>query len=140
MKPFDPTLYAANDDAKYLAIDLLERNGWDATVNPDQYGIDIVAWKEKETLSLEVEVKHNWTGEVFPYDTVQIPVRKRKFAQLPDSWFILINSDRTHGLMTSGHAVMLSNVITVSNKYVKEGEEFFSIPLSAFTLVKMKGN
>jgi len=129
MKPFDPTLYQANDSAKYAAIELLEAKGWTAEVNPDQYGIDILARKGEETLSLEVEVKHNWTGDRFPFSTLQIPERKTKFAGIANAWFMVINSDRTKALLTSGQSVLSSPLVEVSNRLVQSGEKFYQIPM-----------
>jgi hypothetical protein len=137
MKAFDQTLYADNDDAKNLIIELLDRNGWSARVNPDPYGIDLLAANGTKNISVEVEVKHRWSGPEFPYSTVQIPARKKKFAELADSQFVVINAERTHCLITSGKAVINSKLLVVPNKYVAEGEQFFSVPLSDFTLVKL---
>lgn len=137
MKPFDSTLYADNDGAKHLIIDLLNSNGWNAQVNPDQYGIDLLATKGPKTIALEVEVKHHWKGQQFPFATVQIPARKQKFAQLAESWFVVVNADRTFALMASGQSLLTSKLVIVPNKYVAEGEHFFQVPLSDFTLVKL---
>jgi hypothetical protein len=137
MKPFDSKLYADNDNAKLHVISLLESNGWQAEVNPDQYGIDLLATRGSDSIALEVEVKHHWKGQEFPFATVQIPARKQKFAQLASSWFVVVNADRTFALMASGESVLNSKLVIVPNKYVAEGEQFFQVPLSDFTLVKL---
>jgi hypothetical protein len=65
IKPFDQTLYQENDDAKHQVIEWLSAEGFEAMVNPDQYGIDILAEKNGQQYEIEVEVKHNWVGENF---------------------------------------------------------------------------
>lgn len=137
MKDFSPELYADNDDAKHLVIELLNRNSWQARVNPDPYGIDLIAVNGTEEIVVEVEVKHRWSGSEFPYSTVQIPARKKKFAELANSWFVVINAERTHCLVASGQALLNSKLVIVPNKYVAEGEQFFSVPLSDFRLIAL---
>ena len=80
IKPFDQTLYQENDDAKHQVIEWLSAEGFEAMVNPDQYGIDILAEKNGQQYEIEVEVKHNWVGERFPFGEVHFPARKKKFA------------------------------------------------------------
>jgi Holliday junction resolvase-like predicted endonuclease len=137
MKEFDPKLYQDNDDAKYLVIQLLESEGWYARVNPDPYGIDILASKRNKDIAVEVEVKHSWKAKDFPFDTVQIPCRKQKFAELAGSWFAIISSDRTQVLITDGQSVAKSNQVIIKNKYVSDNEKFYQVPLLDFTLHKL---
>jgi hypothetical protein len=135
MKPFSPELYATNDNAKFLIVDWLEGKGYAAEINPDQYGIDILARGKGRTLRVEVEVKHNWMTGSFKYDTLQIPQRKAKFAKDPDTWFVVMNHDRTHALLCSGESVLSSDLVEVPNKLVSEGERFFQIPVSQCFLI-----
>jgi hypothetical protein len=130
MKPFSPELYATNDDAKYLILAWLESKGYAAEINPDQYGIDILARNEERSLRVEVEVKHNWGDDPFKYDTLQIPERKAKFAKDPDTWFIVLNSTRTQALICSGQSLLTSPLVEVSNRLVNKGERFFQVPLT----------
>ena len=53
-----------------------------AIVNPDTYGIDLIV---DNTFYCEVEVKHNWKGKDFPFSTLQLSDRKRKFAILDNN-------------------------------------------------------
>lgn len=137
MKPFDPQLYAENDDAKLIAVAWLIGRGWAADINPDQYGIDIVARKGLKNLKLEVEVKHNWAEGEFKFPTVHIPKRKLKFAEQPDSWFMVMRADRKVALVCSGESILKSPLAEVSNKLVAEGEQFFQVPLANFTKVEL---
>ena len=76
--------------------------GYEAHINPDEYGIDIIYQDESDELKyFEVEVKHNWKGSRFPFPTVHFPKRKLKFANAQSS-FAMLNSDRTHVLIITG--------------------------------------
>jgi hypothetical protein len=61
-KPFDPVLYEADDNAKFIVIRWLEQNGFAAWVNPDQYGIDVLGERDGDQYCFAVQVKHNWQG------------------------------------------------------------------------------
>jgi hypothetical protein len=129
-KPFSKTLYKDNDGAKLLIIKWLEGEGYNAKVNPDDYGIDLLAEhkKSKKKIEVEVEVKHNWVGERFPFFNVHIPYRKAKFAK-KNSFFTMLNSDRTAILVVRGSVVSSSPIVSKKTKYT-ETEKFFEIDLS----------
>lgn len=134
-KRFDSNLYNTNDPAKRKAIDYFKNQGADAIVNPDDYGVDLIV---NDTFYCEVEVKHNWRGDNFPFSTLQIPERKIKFAKLDKPVvFMVMNSEQTHALMTTGEDVLDSPLREVSNKFVKSGELFFQIPTSKLLKVKI---
>ena len=66
MKPFSKELHAKDDLAKFIVIDWLESFGIRANVNPDDYGIDLIGYRDGERFEIEVEVKHLWSGASFP--------------------------------------------------------------------------
>ena len=128
IKPFSIDLYEKNDDAKELVVKMLEDKGYMAWVNDDPYGIDIVCQDEQgECTYHEVEVKHNWKGDVFPFKTVHIPARKLKFANAR-SYFVLLNHERSHLLVIPGIQLLNSPVITKSTIYT-EDEQFVEVTL-----------
>lgn len=127
-KPFSPDLYRRNDDAKHAVIDWLDGQGYTAYVNPDQYGIDLLA-NHKTTgnpIQVEVEVKHNWSGAVFPFGSVHFPARKLKFAN-PQSFFIMLNAERSHLLVVSGTQMLASPTVEKATVYTRT-ETFVEIP------------
>lgn len=132
-KPFDKDLYDENDDAKELVIKWLAANGIEARVNPDQYGIDLLS----KTKKYEVEVKHNWTGAVFPYDEVHFPMRKLKFAT-EDAVFVMLNHERTHALLVPGNVIKFSPRVTKSTKYT-QNEKFIEVLVSKCEFVQLLG-
>jgi hypothetical protein len=130
-KPFSPELYDTNDDAKELVIAWLGLNGIEAWVNPDQYGIDLLS----KDVQYEVEVKHNWNGDTFPFDTVHLPNRKMKFAN-DLSLFVMLNHERTHAMLISGAKVKQSEVLTKDTIYTKD-EQFIVVDVSDCKVVQI---
>ena len=126
-KKFDKKLYSNNDPAKLMAISYFERRNRTAIVNPDDYGIDLIV---DGKFYCEVEVKHNWKGSKFPFNTVQIPERKSKFTVLDKPvMFMIINSEHTHALLMKGTDVSESPLKEVKNKFVSDGEMFYQVPI-----------
>lgn len=130
-KPFDTALYESDDDAKFLVIRWLESRGHQVCVNPDEYGIDLLGSWNGRRYVWEVEVKHNWQGFEFPFDSVHYSVRKRKFVD-PDSdvrtYFVTLNHERTRLLAVSGKDVMEARIIQKSTIYTQD-EWFMEIPI-----------
>ena len=128
-KPFSKELYDEDDNAKHDLITYLTTLGYDnPRVNPDQYGIDVLAELSGETHGFEVEVKHNWKGRKFPFSNVHFANRKRKFAT-PNSHFVMFNHERTRGLTVSGETFQNSPVVTKKTVYTDE-EEFAEINIT----------
>lgn len=129
-KPFDQNLYDADDSAKNDLIEWLKVRGFDAWVNPDQYGIDVLGIYDDRYYAFEVEVKHNWKDEIFPFDSVHYSARKRKFV-LPDcaTFFVTMNDQRTHMLMVNGKDFMAGKVIQKNTIYTT-AEWFVEVPTS----------
>ena len=129
-KAFDAVQYAADDSAKHPVIAWLRSNGIDACVNPDDFGIDIFASRNGNKFNIEVEVKHNWKGKDYPFDTVHISsTRKEKFAQQNAGvavWFCVVNHERTHAVFVPG-VEFLAAPIVVKNTTCTTGESFREI-------------
>ncbi len=137
-KVFDQKHYDDDDNAKHQVISWLESKGFMAWVNPDQFGIDVQGVRKGISYEFEVEVKHNWRGREFPFDTVHFSNRKRKFA-LPDNttWFVMLNHERTHGLMISG-AVFLAAPIVKKNTIYTQEEQFVQINVDQGILITFR--
>jgi hypothetical protein len=110
--------------AQDLFVDILnyktERN---AKVNDNIYGIDVVT----DEYDFEVEIKHNWVGREFIYDTMHYAARKRKFIT-PRSFFVTFNSDATRYFITHSSALKDQNVIMKDTKY-STLEPFIVVPV-----------
>jgi hypothetical protein len=138
-KPFSPTLYAQNDDAKLLVIDYLKANGFLAKVNPDQYGIDLLARniQTSQNYELEVEVKHNWKGPRFQFSTLHFPGRKLKFVKdSKTTVFFILNHERTHAYWVDGTVLSKSPVVTKDTIYTKN-EQFIEVSLGGCKVIDL---
>ena len=86
-KPFDKKLYEKYDRlAKVACKEHLKKKGFVAVDHHNKYAQDLIASKADEwgvnysdPFCVECEVKVVWSGPNFPYNTVQLPQRKKKF-------------------------------------------------------------
>jgi hypothetical protein len=138
-KPFSQELYDNDDKAKHLVVHFLEANGWDAWVNPDTYGIDLLALDPMGIeYQVEVEVKHNWEGSVFPYQTLHYAERKRKFLKGDRmTLFMTVNHDNTHALVTMGQDLSVAKTIIKGTSYT-DAEQFMEVNVSKCQLIKLE--
>lgn len=137
-KPFSERLYDKDDNAKDLWIEWLKANDYKADVNPDQYGIDVLASKDGKEFQFEVEVKHNWKGPRFRYDTLHYSDRKRKFLKDPSNTsFVTFNHERTHALVVPG-AVLADAPTIVKNTIYTSNEKFIEVLTTQCELVDME--
>jgi hypothetical protein len=127
-KPFSKSLYETNDGAKHQIVTWLKTQGFKAWINPDQYGIDVLADKNSKRYEFEVEVKHNWRGKTFPYDEIDFPSRKLKVAKSTlENFFVMLNHERNSVLVISGKTFLSSPIIQKDTIYTKN-ESFVRIP------------
>jgi len=130
MKPFDQDLYDADDAAKHVVIKYLAQHNIIARVNPDPYGIDLLADRDGEPYEIEVEVKHNWSGPSFPFSSLHYSSRKTKFLNpKANVKFITLNHEWTHAGVVDGHDLLSSKTIEKKTKYT-ETESFIEVPAS----------
>lgn len=128
-KPFDPELYGRDDSAKLIVIAWLAENGIEARVNPDQYGIDLLAEGPKGSYQIEVEVKHNWLGGDFPFSTVHFSGRKTKFVvDDPHCLFVMLSDSLTKALVVSGQVLSSARKVTKQTIYT-QAEQFLEVDL-----------
>lgn len=128
-KPFSQQHYDEDDWAKYQIIEWLESKGYEAWVNPDKFGIDILATRWGRQFAFEVEVKHNWRGKYFPYEQIHFSARKRKFVVLDvETWFVMLNHERTHALLIDGEHILAAPIANKDTKY-SQNEAFVSVDI-----------
>jgi len=138
-KPFSAKLYTNDDNAKDQFIDWLKAKAWSAWVNPDQYGIDVLAIDLDGTEHrFEVEVKHNWRGPRFQYSTLHYSDRKRKFLSQPETTsFVTFNHERTHALIVPG--VVLAEAPTiVKDTIYTNNEKFIEVETNKCQIINME--
>lgn len=137
-KPFSPSLYNKDDSAKDTFIKWLQAQDIQAWVNPDQYGIDVLSQNNAGlTHAWEVEVKHNWKGPEFPFNSLHYSERKTKFLNNPKSVsFVTFNHERTHMLIAKGTDLAASALVTKDTIYTSN-EKFIEIYVDKCNLFKV---
>lgn len=137
-KPFSTNLYNQDDNAKDLWVNYLVSKGYKAWINPDQYGIDVISTDETSVYYYsEVEVKHNWKGPRFQYDTLHYSERKRKFLKSPEhTTFVTFNHERTHALVVTGDVLAAAPTI-VKNTIYTSNEKFIEVKTADCFLVDL---
>jgi HJR/Mrr/RecB family endonuclease len=128
-KVFDEVHYGEDDWAKYKVIYWLQKHDYKAWVNPDDYGIDVLATKDGKDYAFEVEVKHSWVDFFFPFQEVHFSARKLKFVLYPaEVWFVMLNNELTNSLFVS--AEDFNNVpIVQKNTVYSSAEMFVEVPV-----------
>ena len=128
-KRFSRSLHGTYDViAREVTMHCMERMGYKMRENPNIYAQDLIAQKGDNKFYVECEVKTVWTGDAFPYDTVQLPERKSKFFSAPTLFFIW-NKDMTKAATFKSDDIKDLTPVEVSNKYMASGEMFYQIPL-----------
>jgi hypothetical protein len=140
-KPFSRKLYNDDDNAKDRVVEWLKKSDWDAWINPDQYGIDVLAYAPNgDSYAFEVEVKHNWKGPRFQYSTLHYSDRKRKFLTTPDTIkFITLNHERTHALIVPGPVLSVAPTIVKDTIYTNN-EKFIEVKTADCDLVDLESS
>jgi hypothetical protein len=133
-KPFSSAQYDADDDAKNQVGKFVAQH-WSFTnvrVNPNRYGIDLLADDDGTLTGIEVEVKHNWTGDYFPFSTVHFSARKAKFLdECPQVYFAMLNHERTWLIVVDGSQFDCAKLVCKHTKHTMN-EWFLQLPLDKF--------
>ena len=126
--------------ARSATKDFMESIGWDCWDHPDKYAQDLVAKKDDTKVLVECEVKTLWSGDTFPFSTVQLPERKRKFFSDRTVFFIW-NKEITNAIYFWSKSIEHLEPVVVQNKYVRDGEYFYQIPINLTkTTNKLEGS
>ena len=133
-KPFNVDTHAAHDaSGKQTVLRFLRQLGIDAEENPDKYGVDLLGKNIDHTW--EVEKRPVWVDE-WPYLTVHIPTRKKKFFQL-SMIYAVVNRDLNKVMFCSSVVINKYKQEEVPNKEVESGEYFYDVPLSVWQVYDM---
>tara|TARA_B100000029_G_scaffold253000_1_gene249933 strand:+ start:10723 stop:11157 length:435 start_codon:yes stop_codon:yes gene_type:complete len=139
-KKFSQELFDENDDACRNAAEYIKEDlGIDALEdNPNKYGVDLIGTLDGEFVSyVEVERKHGWKGETFPFSTVNLPARKKKYVELIlPTQFVIFNHDFSYAAIIHRDDVAESPTKFISTIYTR-GEKFYDIPISVVKIVKI---
>jgi hypothetical protein len=133
-KPFDLSLYEQDDRAKLVVVGFLETRGYDAWVNEDQFGVDVLADRDGLRWQFEVEVKHGWNGADFPFRSLHYAARKLKWSHEPRTWYCTLNDDWDRMIVVSGEVLGRCQVVFKNTIYTFD-EPFVQVPLEECWMV-----
>jgi hypothetical protein len=134
-KKFDKKLHEENDKkGKEFAVKIIQKIYPNYNiVEGSKFGVDLKVVDPKDCTvhrEIEIEVRSNWSGDLdFPFDTVNIPERKRKFFNGLCT-YVSINKNLNRCLLIKDEDILKSPLVENSNKYVASGERFFKVPIS----------
>lgn len=163
---FDINLYLKYDKAKYNVVEHLNRQGHyticyenygtediKALVNQkfidflDNKGTYSLEYKDYNLLkksniylqyNIEVEQRPDFKNDKFPYDTISIPYRKRKYKK-NNTIFCVVNNDCTY--LYYIHSNVLNEKYTLFKNVKKDGkivrEKFYHIPIKFSKIERM---
>lgn len=132
-KKFDLNLYNQNDKIyKDKVIEYFRKEGIELIENPDRYGIDLLNLNEDVIImGFEVEHRFNWSGDVFPYTTINVPYRKGKFvSDKYKTYYCALNKEFTIIFLLDMDKLKSCKIKENKNKYINEGEMFYSVPIN----------
>jgi len=135
-KRFNKKLWEENDTkGKEFATFILKKIYGDNIKIEEgtKYGVDLKLFNGDNILikTAEVEVRRNWSNDSkFPFDTLNIPYRKKKFFTNNICEYVSINRLFTRCLLIKEKDILNSPIEENKNKYVKSGEKFFKVDIS----------
>ena len=152
-KRFDRELYEKSDKlAKDVVGKHLTNRGFDVRYEPVLGKVDIYAMHQSsgDKKYAEVEIKYSWKDTWNEnWKDVRIPYRKKKLIDHyteKDPYgqscleFYVLNHDATQAWVIPADTITkYADVVEVSNKYVRKGEQFYSIPVDKIYTIKFNG-
>ena len=134
-KKFDRALYNRSDGkSKDVIVKYLRSKKHIITNVKEKFSCDIESISEDGTVCFsETEIKYGWKGE-WPthWVNVRIPYRKQRLINKIEKnlTFYVLRADCKESWVISDVALKkYSTIVEVPNRYVPEGEKFFSIPV-----------
>lgn len=143
-KRFDRELFEKYDKAaREVTSKHLMLQGYKVMEHPDRYAQDLLFYRSEDDwenpascLKAECEVKRVWKTDAFPYDSVQLPERKKKFCDGLTMFFIW-NEPMTHAVTFWDNVLETLTPVEVPNKYMYKDEYFFQIPLDKVEFISV---
>ena len=142
-KPFDKVLYDQTDGkAKRKIKKYLHSKDHIVQDSKEYYKCDVKSISGRGIITFsEVEIKLSWEGE-WPtsWRDVRIPYRKKKLLDEIESdlTFYIFRKDCKEMWIIPDYIIKeKGSVVEVPNRYVREGEQFYSIPVESIKKVKL---
>jgi hypothetical protein len=114
-------------------------NGLELRNNPNQYGVDLIAYDDGDKIGyVEVEVRQSWKENIFPYDSLHVPERKKKLLDNDlHTVLVSVNCYGTRAFICDYRIVLASPLLESPNKYIANGEKFYKVDTRLVNLVRL---
>lgn len=114
-------------------IPYLISNGYDVPHKEEDYGVDIIAFKNGVEHRFEIEIKNTefTNRESYPWDTVSFLSRKQKMAYDEPFWYVLISPVTNWFLFcdsTTIYQKQYREKIHIDTLYRKGDDYFYRVP------------
>lgn len=140
-KKFDKELFDQYDDFGRTKVKDFFIANFNLTLidNPDIYGVDLIVYHKTKKLGyVEVEVRNSWKTDIFPFDTLNVPSRKKKLLTNDMlTYFVSINKTGTRAFMCSDNTVLTSPLEESRNKFVSSNEYFYKVQLNRLKILNL---
>lgn len=139
-KPFSRDLHQSNDPkSRRIIIEYFQKKGIPLQDNKNQYGVDLVS--ADGAVRIEVEHRISWRTDEWSFPDINVPERKAKFLSDGVTAYAILSCDFSHMGIIQGQDVkpfiVDTNLHLNKNKYVKNGEYFYKLPISKFKWVTL---
>lgn len=139
-KPFSRDLHQGNDPkSRRIVIEYFRKQGIPMNENPDKFGVDLIS--ADGTLQIEVERRLPWIETDWPFADINVPERKAKFLAEGKAQYIILSRDFSRMGIIRGEDIkpfiVDDNLRVNPNKYVREGEYFYKVPIAKFRWIKI---
>ena len=139
-KVFDKDLHDKYDPkGRKVAKRFFAGRGYIAKDNPDEYGIDLLLYKDGKIVGYaDVEVKTYWNTVEYTWPDMCIPERKREFFEIKDlpRYFVMVNNAETALLYVLGQKILKKEIFRKDTRY-KKNEPFFKFDIDEVTHVDL---
>jgi len=124
----------ADQPARTVSKYYVSRFGYEAIDNPNEYGVDLIV---PNVCYIEVENRLMWKEDRFPYTTLHVPHRKRKFFKLDMPTLLFTwNAALSKFIRLHEDVILDSPVIEIPTQAMPEGENFYDVKISRGRIVK----
>tara|TARA_R110000744_G_scaffold100511_3_gene193871 strand:+ start:95 stop:547 length:453 start_codon:yes stop_codon:yes gene_type:complete len=130
---------AVDAKSREASIRYIESKGCGVQDHPDKYAVDLIATTpEGKTIYVECERRNIWSNGRFPYSSIHIPYRKKKFLELDfpcvyHAW----DSNYEYAISLHSDVIKESPVVEVPNRAIESGEYFYDVPINKTKLIKL---
>jgi hypothetical protein len=132
-KPFDQALFDKNDEKGRKAVkELYKALGYKVADHPDPFWIDLLIKQNGTITAVEVDHKAGWKEDIFPFKSVIVNERKRKFLEA-GCLHAVVNNPCSTILVARSQMILLSPLTENKNKYVAQGELVYNVPIDKWT-------